>query len=154
MVLTALPDLDSLDAEALKALVLAHRSEIAAHRAEIAAREAESERQRKALCDEIEELRRSSNEQIAYLKLVIEKLRRMMFGAKSEKVVVQLEQLELRLEELESARAEMETAAERVLPAEEAKARPVRSATCASTPRPRAGPMSPWQQGTMSPTSR
>ena len=126
MVLTALPDLDSLDAEALKALVLAHRAEIAAHRAEIAAREAESERQRKALSDEIEELRRSSNEQIAHLKLVIEKLRRMMFGAKSEKVVVQLEQLELRLEELESARAEMETAAEQVLPAEEAKGRPVR----------------------------
>jgi transposase len=135
MVLTALPDLDALDAEALKALVLAHRSEIAAHRAEIAAREAASERQRKALCDEIEELRRSSNEQMAHLKLVIEKLRRMMFGAKSEKVVVQLEQLELRLEELESARAEMETAAERVLPAEEAKARPVRKPLPEDLPR-------------------
>jgi transposase len=69
------------------------------------------------------------------LKLVIERLRRMMFGAKSEKVVVQLEQLELRLEELESAQAERETAAERVVPAEEAKTRPARKLLPEDLPR-------------------
>jgi hypothetical protein len=46
-----------------------------------------------------------------------------MFGVKSEKIVVQLEQLELHLEELESSQAEMETAVERVTPAAEPKAR-------------------------------
>ena len=48
---------------------------------------------------------------------------------------MRLEQLELRLEELESTRAEMETAAERVLPAEEAKARPARKPLPEGLPR-------------------
>ena len=109
----SLPDLDSLDVEALKALAIQHRLEIAAQRAELAARDAEIEQQRQTLSDEIEELRRSSSEQIEHLKLVIEKLRRRVFGVKSEKIVIQLEQLELRLEELESSQAEMEAAAER-----------------------------------------
>jgi transposase len=117
-------DLDSLDVEALKALVIAHRAELAATQAEIAAREAEIERERQALLSEIEELRRSTSERIEHQKLVIEKLRRMMFGAKSEKIVVQLEQLELELEELESAQAEMEMAAGAVRA--EPKARPAR----------------------------
>ncbi len=71
----SLPDLDSLDVEALKALVIRHQAEIAVQRAEIAARDAEIEQQRQTLSDEIEELRRSSSEQIEHLKLVIEKLR-------------------------------------------------------------------------------
>ena len=57
---------------------------------------------------------------------MIKKLQRMMFGPKSEKIIVQLEQLELQLEELETARAEMETAADTVVPAQEPKARPAR----------------------------
>ncbi len=118
-----LPDLDGLDREALKALVIAHRTELAAREAEHAAREAEIEHERQTLSDEIEELRRVSNEQIDHLKLVIEKLRRRVFGVKSEKIVIQLEQLELHLEELESSQAEMEAAVEPVTPAAEPKTR-------------------------------
>src|SRR5271167_975121 len=110
-----LPDLDGLDREALKALVLAHQ-------AELAALEAELESQRHILSQQDEQLR-SSSEQIEHLKLVIEKLRRRVFGVKSEKVVIQLEQLELHLEELESSQAEMEAAVERVRPAAEPKTR-------------------------------
>jgi transposase len=123
---TPLAELDALDAEALKALVMAHRSEIAAYREQSAAREAESERQHEALAAEIDELRRASSAEIERLKLMIKKLQRLMFGPKSEKIVVQLEQLELKLEELETARAEMETAAETIVPAQEPKARPAR----------------------------
>ena len=135
MVLTASPDLDSLDAEALRALLVSQRAEFAAREAQLQQQREVLEREHQALSVKIKELRRSSDEQIAHLKLVIEKLRRMMFGARSEKVVVQLEQLELRLEELESARAEMETTAERVLPAEEAKARPARKPLPEDLPR-------------------
>jgi len=130
-----LPDLDQLDIEALKALVIAHQSELAARDVEVAAREAELESQRQTLSDEIEQLRRSSSEQIEHLKLVIEKLRRIMFGTKSEKVILQLEQYELKLEELESAEAEMETAAEAVAPAKEPKTRVARKPLPAHLPR-------------------
>ena len=92
-----LPNLDGLDREALKALVLAHQ-------AELAALEAELESQRDILSEQSQELC-SSSEQIEHLKLVIEKLRRRVFGVKSEKIVIQLEQLELHLEELESSQA-------------------------------------------------
>jgi transposase len=111
----SLPDLDSLDREALLALVLAHQ-------AELAALEAELESHRQILSEQSRELR-SSSEQIEHLKLVIEKLKRRMFGVKSEKMVLQLEQLELHLEELESTQAEMEAAVDRVTPAAEPKVR-------------------------------
>ncbi len=42
---------------------------------------------------------------------MIEKLRQMMFGKKSEKIVLKLEQLEFELEEEETTQAEMEAAA-------------------------------------------
>lgn len=113
-----LPDLDGLDREALKALVLAHQ-------AELAVLEAELESQRNILSEQSQELS-SSSEQIDHLKLVIEKLRRRVFGVKSEKIVIQLEQLELHLEELESSQAESEAAVERVRPAAEPKSRPRR----------------------------
>ena len=74
----ALADLDSLDKETLKALLIRERS--------------------------------SSLQQIEHLKLVIEKLRRMLFGAKSEKLAGELEQLELQLEELETSEAAEEAA--------------------------------------------
>ena len=79
MISAALPDLDALDIEALKALVIAQHSELLEHR--------------------------SNAQEIEHLKLVIEKYRRMIFGRKSEKLTAQLEQLELRLEELETAQA-------------------------------------------------
>jgi transposase len=80
MVLASLPDLDGLDLEALKALVIAKHSESV-------------------------EQHKSDAELIEHLKLVIEKYRRMIFGRKSEKLTGHLEQLELRLEELETAQA-------------------------------------------------
>jgi hypothetical protein len=121
-----LPDLDGLDREALKALLVAHREELrslaASYEDELRSLQAELESHRQALSQQEEELR-SSGEQIEHLKLLVEKLRRKILGVKSEKIVVQFEQLELHLEELESSQAEMEAAVERVTPAEEPKAR-------------------------------
>jgi len=88
MIPASLPDLDGLDPEALKALVLAKHSE--------------SMEQHKQLT--------SNTHEIEHLKLVIEKYRRMIFGRKSEKLSGELEQLEFRLEELETAQAAEETA--------------------------------------------
>jgi transposase len=68
----ALPDLDRLDNEALKALVV------------------------------------EQTQQVEHLKLVVEKLRRMIFGAKSEKAAIQVEQFELQLEETETEQAAAE----------------------------------------------
>jgi len=88
MIPASLPDLDGLDPEALKALVIAKHSE--------------SLEQQKELT--------SSTQEIEHLKLVIEKYRRMIFGRKSEKLTGELEQLEFRLEELETAQAADEAA--------------------------------------------
>jgi transposase len=121
-----LPDLDSLDREALLALLFAHQEELrslaASHEDQLRSLQAELESHRQTLSQQDEQLR-SRSEQIEHLKLMIEKLRRAMFGRKSEKIVVQLEQLELHLEELESAQAEMEMAIEAVTPAAEVKPR-------------------------------
>jgi transposase len=48
----------------------------------------------------------SRDSEIEHLKLIIAKLRRMMFGTKSEKITREIEQLELKLEELEVREAE------------------------------------------------
>jgi transposase len=88
MIPACLPDLDGLDPEALKALLIAKHSE--------------SLEQHKELT--------SSTHEIEHLKLVIEKYRRMIFGRKSEKLTGELEQLEFRLEELETAQAAEEAA--------------------------------------------
>jgi hypothetical protein len=93
-----LPDLDQLDMEALKALIVVQH-----------------EQHLEALS--------SKTQQIEHLKLVIEKLKRMMFGAKSEKISIQLEQLELQLGELETAQDSVEASAD--LPSEEVVA-PIR----------------------------
>jgi hypothetical protein len=97
----ALPPLDGLDVEALKTLLIQQHDRYSA-----------------AL--------QSNEQQIEHLKLVIEKLRRTILGSKSEKIVVQLEQLELELEELETAQAAAETAAEAAYPPATPKARPQR----------------------------
>jgi transposase len=89
-----LPDLDGLDPEALKALVIAKHNE--------------SLRQHEQLTSRAHE--------IEHLKLVIEKYRRMIFGRKSEKLTRELEQLEFRLEELETAQAAEEAAQEAAEP--------------------------------------
>src|SRR3989442_11897750 len=82
----ALPDLDTLNHEALKALIVAQYAQILSKDEQLASRDEEIER----------------------LKLLIAKLRRMQFGRKSEKLDRQIEQLELRLDELEASRAERE----------------------------------------------
>lgn len=76
----ALPPLDGLDVEALKALLIEQH---ARYRATLT----------------------SNAQHIEHLKLTIEKLRRQLFGSKSEKATAQIEQLELELDELEIAQA-------------------------------------------------
>jgi len=76
----ALPDLNALDKEALKTLVLAQQSELTAQQT-----------------------------QIENLKLMIVQLKRMHFGPRSEKLSCIIGQLELQLEDLETGEAESET---------------------------------------------
>jgi transposase len=76
---TQLPDLDTLDIQSLKALVLAKQAELD-----------------------------SRTTQIESLKLLIVKLKRMHFGPSSEKYDRDLQQLELRLEDLEANQAAAE----------------------------------------------
>lgn len=71
-----LPDLDALDADALRAIVLRQHDQLL-----------------------------SRDHELEHLKLLIAKLRRMQFGRKSEKIARQIEQLELQLEELQTERA-------------------------------------------------
>src|SRR5438552_3743272 len=77
MSVVALPDLNVLPAEALRALILAQHQQLLSRESEI-----------------------------AHLKLLITKLQRMQFGRKSEKLQRQIQQLELRLEELQANREE------------------------------------------------
>ena len=79
-----LPDLNGLNPDELKALVLVQHQNLVAHHETLVSRETEIEN----------------------LKLLILKLRRMQFGRKSEKLDHQIEQLELRLEDLEAAQTE------------------------------------------------
>lgn len=87
MAVTALPDLNALPTETLRALILAQHQDLIAKDEQLLSRERE----------------------IEHLKLLLVKLHRMQFGRKSEKLARQIEQLELRLEELESNRSEKES---------------------------------------------
>ena len=80
----ALPDLDTLNPEALKSLIVAQHEQLLSKEEQLASRDEEIER----------------------LKLLIAKLRRMQFGRKSEKLDWQIEQLELKLDELQASRAQ------------------------------------------------
>jgi transposase len=100
MLTAALPDLDLLDLEAVKALLIAHHAQ---YTRTLGSRAAEIER----------------------LTLLVEKLKHMLFGSKSEKVLRQIEQLEFQIEDLETATVVEEIQA--VHPAErQAPARPFR----------------------------
>jgi transposase len=79
-------DLNTMDADALKALILSQQQQLLSKDEQLLSRDHE----------------------IEHLKLMIAKLQRMQFGRKSEKVERQIEQLELKLEELETSRAEQE----------------------------------------------
>jgi transposase len=76
----------------------------------------------------------SKSAEIDNLKLLVEKLRRMHFGTKSEKILREVDQLELRLEDLEAAEVELAPASD---PAVELPAgkRPARRPLPASFPR-------------------
>jgi transposase len=111
-----LPDLDGLDPEVLKALLIAKHNE--------------SVEQHKEL--------RPNSQEIEHLKLVIEKYRRMIFGRKSEKLNKELEQLELRLEELEATQA-ADQAAEAAAEAQQPSS--PQSESKSSTSRPRRKPL-------------
>ena len=76
---TPLPDLDMLDVQSLKALVLTQQAELDSRTTEIES-----------------------------LKLLILKLKRMHFGPRSEKYTHDIQQLELRLEDLEANQAAAE----------------------------------------------
>ncbi|HLH35291.1 MAG TPA: IS66 family transposase [Alloacidobacterium sp.] len=121
-----LPDLDALDRDALLDLIRAHEQQhallIAAQDEEIRRLEAELDAQRQTLSEQAEELD-SRRARIQHLKLMVEKFRHMIFGRKSEKLVLKLEQMEFELEEDETTQAEAEAIAERVSPSKEAKPR-------------------------------
>jgi hypothetical protein len=89
-------DLSTLDRGLLEALVIAQQEQMLAKDEAIAAHH--------------EKLLSRDNE-VEHLKLVIAKLRGMVFGTKSEKVTREIEQLELKLEELETGKAERVSAA-------------------------------------------
>jgi transposase len=100
MLAAALPDLDSLDLQAMKALVIAQH-----------------EHYSKTLSSRATEIER--------LTLLVKKLQQMLFGRKSEKVLRQIEQLELQIEDLVVASAIEE--AQAVVPKERpAPAKPFR----------------------------
>jgi transposase len=119
-------DLDSLDRDALLAIYLAQQEKltslISAQDEELRRLEAELEAQRQALSEQSQELH-SRSERIEHLKLMVAKLRHVIFGAKSEKILIELEQLELQLEDDETTHAEVEAGVERVMPLREAKTR-------------------------------
>jgi hypothetical protein len=83
-----LPDLDTLNPEALKALIVAQHEQLLHKDEQLTSRDEEIER----------------------LKLLIAKLRRMEFGRKSETLDWEIEQLELKLDELEASRAQQTAA--------------------------------------------
>ena len=76
MVAASLPDLDSLDFEAVKALVRTQHEKLTSRASEI-----------------------------DRLVLLVEKLQHILFGQKSEKVLRQIEQLEFQIEDLQTADA-------------------------------------------------
>lgn len=107
-----LPNLDTLDFTALKALILTQHQQLLSKNEQLACRDSE----------------------IEHLKLLIAKLRRQQFGRKSEKVERQIEQLELRLGELEASRTEREIR-QNAVSAKPDVARPVRRALPTHLPR-------------------
>ena len=90
------PDLPD-DVDALKATLLATRGALAAQEAKTA---------------ELEARQSADQALIAHQKLVIEKLRRQMFGPRAERASRLLDQMEFELEELEAKVTEDELAAE------------------------------------------
>src|SRR5215467_8171940 len=87
MVVPALPDLNELSPDALRALLVTQHEQLISTQEQLQSRDRE----------------------IEHLKLLLAKLHRMQFGRKSEKLTRQIEQLELRLEELQSHASEKDS---------------------------------------------
>ncbi|MFZ3218320.1 MAG: IS66 family transposase, partial [Candidatus Acidiferrales bacterium] len=109
MSVVALPDLNALPADALRALILTQYEQLVSAESKLLSTESK-------LTTTQEQLQ-SREREIEHLKLLLAKLHRMQFGRKSEKLTRQIEQLELRLEELESNRSEKEPHAPEPAPA-------------------------------------
>jgi transposase len=106
-----LPDLDALDSEKLKALVIEKHVLVIEKQAELA----------------------SQHDEIQRLKLFIAKLQRMQFGPSSERLARQIDQLELHLEDLETTKtAKPTTVAPHAVPP---AAQPARKPLPAELPR-------------------
>src|SRR5579875_1230416 len=121
MPVAPLPDLDTLDAAALRDMVLKQQ-------AQLSSRDEELERLQVQISShdaELERLRR----------LVIARLQRLRFGRKSEKGPTALEQLELQLEDLEAGTAEERQQTEKTLPPAAAVRKPARRALPEHLPR-------------------
>ncbi len=106
---TALPNLDHLTPEALKALILTQQEQLLAQQERLLSHQAE----------------------IEHLRLLLAQLRRLRFGRKSEKLELRIGQLELKLEELEARKAEQAASAEnrippQAAPSSSAKGKPAR----------------------------
>ena len=101
---TTLPDLNALDADALKSILRATHEELVS----------------------VQEQLLSHQHEIQHLTLLIAKLQRMQFGRKSEKIERQIEQLELKLEELEANRSEQAPPLEQPSPAPRTASKPAR----------------------------
>ena len=93
-----LPDLDTLNPQALRALILAQHQTLIVQAEEIQTQRQQLQAQDEKLAGRQAEIER--------LQLLIAKLRRMQFGRRSEKLARQIEQLELQLDELATASAE------------------------------------------------
>ena len=101
-----LPDLQRLNPDELRALIISQHEMLA-----------------------------SRDSEIEQLKLLIAKLQRMQFGRKSEKLERQIEQLQLRLEALQMNDAERAAVLPKQPENAERKARPVRQPLPAHLPR-------------------
>jgi transposase len=99
-----LPDLNTLDSDRLRALVVEQHFQLVSH-----------------------------DNEIENLKLLILKLRRMQFGASSERLARHVDQLELRLEDLETNRASNPVSP--LLESLQASAKPARRSLPAELPR-------------------
>jgi len=100
-----LPDLDTLNPEALKALIVAQHEQLLSKDEELLSKDTQLLHKDEQLLSKDEQLA-WRDEEIERLKLLIAKLRRTQFGRKSEKLDWEIEQLELKLDELEASRAQ------------------------------------------------
>jgi transposase len=96
--------IDLSDPEAVRAVLAAHARELLLRDQLLAAKDALLASKDAEIAAREEKLS-SRDQQIEHLKLLLEKMRRDVYGAKSEKLERNLDQLELKLEELESDQA-------------------------------------------------